>query len=214
MIPRPHRLPSTPVRALLLPSLVVCGTVLAACGGGSGEGRTVETRAPTTQAPVTKAPRLDTGDTKEATGTVSVCGPVSVMRRLRPAVRRFDGVSQRLQASTLGFPDGGGRPLRAFEARQGAESRDCDVFVAERASDVPALAADGGLYDLAPALKDWTAAPDEPALAPVVDGERAFGLPVRADAASGVMVLSVHGRNPGGALELLRALADARVVDG
>lgn len=215
MNPRPYLLPPSSVRALLLPSLVACAVALTACGGGSGsgEGRTIETQAPTTREPAVKAPRLDTGDTKEAVGTVSVCGSVSEMRRLRPAVRRFDGVSQRLQASTLGFPDGDGRPLRAFEARQRAESRDCDVFVAESAADVPGLVADGGLYDLAPVLKGWTAAPDEPALAPVTDGDRAFGLPVRADSASGVMVLSVHGRNPGGGLVLLRALADARVVD-
>lgn len=212
----PRRLrpsPSVP-RRLTLPSLVLCAVVLAACGGDSGDGRTVETAAPTTPEPVADAPRLDTGDTKAAAGTVSVCGALSEMRRLGPAIRRFDGVSVRLQASTLGFPDGEGRPLRAFEERQRRESRDCDVFVAQSADDVPALAAEGGLYDLSPAVAGWKPAPEAAPLAPVRDGDRVFGLPVRADAAGGVMVLSVHGRNPGGALELLRALADARVDDG
>ncbi|MDO9406846.1 hypothetical protein [Patulibacter sp.] len=214
MIPRPHR-PSSPVRALLAPALVAVAIGLTACGGGgdAGDGATARTTAPATTTEAADAPRLGTGDAKEAAGTVSVCGATSEMRLLQPAIRRFDGVSERLQASTLGFPDGDGRPLRAFQARQRAESRDCDVYVAAGSDEIPALGADGDLYDLAPALEGWTAAPGAQPLAPVLDGERAFGLPVRADDASGVMVLSVHGRNPGGALELLRALADARLRD-
>ncbi len=209
-----HRSPSPPRRVLLALASVLLASGLTACGGGDDAGTTTVPPTTTTASTVAKAPRLDTDDAKQAVGTVSVCGSVSGMRRLRSAIRRFDGVSQRLQASTLGFPDGDGRPLRAFEARQRAESRDCDVYVAERTAEVPVLAADGDLYDLAPALKGWSAAPEAPPLAPVRDGERAFGLPIRADDARGVMVVSVHGRNPGGALELVRALADARVTDG
>jgi hypothetical protein len=206
---------SPPRRALLALAAVLLVAGPTACGGGDDDAGGTTTAPPaTTASTVAKAPRLKTGDTKQAVGTVSVCGSVSGMRRLRSAIRRFDGVSQRLQASTLGFPDGDGRPLRAFEARQRAGSRDCDVYVAERADEVPTLAADGDLYDLAPALEGWSAAPEAPPLAPVRDGERAFGLPIRADDARGILVVSVHGRNPGGALELVRALADARVTDG
>lgn len=202
-----------PRRGPVLALLVASAVVATGCGGDDGDGRTVETSPPTIEEPVAKTQRLDTGDTKEAAGTVSVCGSLTQMRRLQPAVRRFDDVSVRLQASTLGFPDGDGRPLRAFRERQAAESRDCDVFVAESAADVPGLAADGGLYDLAPAVEGWTAVEGAAALQPVQDGERIFALPLRTPPASGVLVLSVHGRNPGGGLELLRALADARVSD-
>lgn len=203
-----------PSRRTLVLSVFAAATLGAAgCGGDAGDGRTVETSPPTTEEPVAKAQRLDTGDTKEAAGTVSVCGPLVQMRLLQPAVRRFDDVSERLQASTLGFPDGQGRALRAFQERQRTESRDCDVYLAAGVAEVPVLAADGGLYDLAPAVKGWTAAEGDPGLAPVRAGERVFGLPLRSAPASGVLVLSVHGRNPGGGLELLRALADARVSD-
>lgn len=213
MTPRPRRLPSTTVRALLVPALAVVAVGLAACGGDDGDAGTTSTTVPPATTRGADAPRLSLGDAKEAAGTVSVCGATSAMRLLRPAIRRFDGVSERLQASTLGFPDGEGRPLRAFRERQRAESRDCDLYVAAAADEIPALAADGDLYDLARAVKGWTAAPGAAPLRPVLDGERAFGVPVRADDATGVMVLSVHGRNPGGGLEVLRALADARLVD-
>jgi hypothetical protein len=212
---RPSSRPPLRSRALLLTALVAGSAVLAACGGSSSDdGEAGTTTAPAASRTTTvKAERLDTGDTKEATGTVSVCGAVTQMRRLQPAIRRFDGVSVRLQASTLGFPDGGDRARQAFVLRQAAESRDCDVYLAATAAEIPALAADGGLYDLAPAVGGWVAAPGRPALAPVREGERVFGVPLRASPASGVLVLSVHGRNPGGGLELLRALADARVDD-
>lgn len=207
----------------LRPALVLSALlgVLALAGTGCGddaEGGTATSAGATTA--VTAAPgsdakvqRLDVADAKEAAGTVSLCGALSETRRLVPAMRRFDGVSVRLQSSALGFPDGRGRPLRAFQERQRAESRDCDVFVAESPSDVPAVAADGGVYDLAKAVEGWTPAPGAPPLQPVRAGERVFAIPVRATPSSGVMVVSVHGRNPAGALVLLRALADARTPE-
>lgn len=208
---RPSFLP--PRRALVAVLLTASALATSGCGGDDGDGRTVETSPPTTEEPVAKAQRLDTGDTKKAAGTVSVCGALAQMRLLQPAVRRFDDVSERLQVSTLGFPDGEDLALRAFRERQRTESRDCDVFLAASAADVPGLAADGGLYDLAPAVEGWTAVDGASALEPVRDGERVFALPLRSRPASGVLVLSVHGRNPGGGLELLRALADARIAD-
>lgn len=211
MSPRPSVTPSRRVLAATL--LAAAALAAAGCGGDDGDGRTVETSPPTTEEPAAKVQRLDTGDTKEAAGTVSVCGPLAQMRLLLPAVRRFDDVSERLQASTLGFPDGPGRSRRAFEERQRRESRDCDVFLATGPGEVAGLAADGGLYDLAPAVEGWTAAEGAPALQPVRAGDRVFALPLRTRPGTGVLVLSVHGRNPGGGLELLRALADARVTD-
>lgn len=211
MSTRPSLLPLP--RALVAASLTAATLATSACGGAAGDGRTVETSPPTTDEPAAKTQRLDTGAAKEATGTVSVCGALDRMRLLQPAIRRFDDVSERLQASTLGFPAGDGRPLRAFQQRQRRESRDCDVFVADSAAAVPGLAADGGLYDLAPAVQGWTAVAGARPLQPIGDGGRVFALPLRAQPVAGVLVLSVHGRNPGGGLELLRALADARVDD-
>lgn len=187
---------------------------VAGCGGGGADAETVETApAATTAEPDAKIQKLDTADAKEAAGTVSVCGALAETRRLVPVIRRFDGASERLQSSTLGFPDGRGRPLRAFQQRQRTESRDCDVFVAESAADVPALAADGGIYDLAKAVEKWTAAAGAAPLRPVREGERVFAMPVRAVPSGGVMVVSVHGRNPAGAVVLMRTLAGARTVD-
>lgn len=212
MSPRPSS-----VLPVLLVALALGGT---GCGDDAeGDTAAVPTITGTTTVatvpePDVKVQKLDVADAKEAAGTVSLCGALAETRRLVPAMRRFDGVSLRLQSSALGFPDGRGRPLRAFQDRQRTESRDCDVFVAETPADVPAVVADGGVYDLAKAVETWTAAPGAPPLQPVRAGDRVFAVPVRAVPSSGVMVVSVHGRNPAGALVLVRALADARTPEG
>ena len=189
----------------------------AGCGedaeGGTATGAGATTTVVAPPGPDAKIQRLDVADAKEAAGTVSLFGALTETRRLVPAMRRFDSVSVRLQSSALGFPDGRGRPLRAFQERQRSESRDCDVYVAESPSDVPVLAADGGIYDLAKAVEGWTPAPGAPPLQPVRAGDRVFAVPVRAVPSSGVVVVSVHGRNPAGALVLLRAMADARTPE-
>ncbi|WP_026912238.1 hypothetical protein [Patulibacter minatonensis] len=194
-------------RTLLLP-LLAATLVLTACGGGSGGGSTASTAAAVTTP--ADAKRLKADRAEDAVGAVSVCGSTSRMRALRGELRRIDAGNERLQLSTLGFPDGDGVALRAFEALQRRESEDCDVFVADDAAAIPALVATGALYDLAPGLEELVGPGGTP-LRPVVEGERAFGLPIRAAGPTdGVLVVSVHGRNPGGALELVRVLGGAR----
>ncbi|MEV4419964.1 hypothetical protein AB0L40_08310 [Patulibacter sp. NPDC049589] len=199
------------ISRLLLTTLLTCSVALAACGGGSGGDSTTAVSATTTASALEKdAKGLDAGMAKDAVGAVGICGPLAQMRLLESTVRRFDAATERLQVSTLGFPDGAGRSLAAFTQRQRTESEDCDVYLAEDAAQVTALAADGGLYDLAPALKDWKAQAGSPAIAPVLVGDRAFGLPIRSGRASGVLVAAVHGRNAGGALEVIRELSGAQ----
>jgi hypothetical protein len=193
-------------RTVLLP-LLAATLVLTACGGGSGGGSTASTSAAATTPVDAKRLKADRAD--DAVGAVSVCGSTAVTRALRTELRRIDARNERLQISTLGFPDGDGAALGAFAALQRRESEDCDVYVADDAAGIPGLAATGALYDLAPALEDYVGPGGAP-LRPVVEGERAFGLPIRPDgSADGVLVVSVHARNPGGALELVRVLGGA-----
>jgi hypothetical protein len=203
-----------PRRLPLLLLLLVVAVAAPGCGGSSGEADTATAASMATVTDgATDAERLGADRAKDAVGAVSVCGAIGTTRALLPGLRRFDAADERLQVSTLGFP-GGERTIRAFQERQRLDSEDCDVFVARDATEVRALAAEGSLFDLARPLATWVAGAGGAPLRPVLVGDRAFGLPFRSAGVAGVLVVSVHGRNPGGALEVVRALAGARPRDG
>lgn len=202
-----------PRRLPLLPLLAATAIALAGCGGSSGDDDATTTAALTTVTDgAADAERLDADRAKDAVGAVSVCGAITTTRALLPGLRRFDAGDERLQLSTLGFPDGDGA-RQAFEERQRLESEDCDVFVARDADEVRSLATEGALFDMARPLGTWMAGSAGAPLQPVLVGDRAFGLPFRSAGVTGVLVVSVHGRNPGGALEVVRELAGARAKD-
>jgi ABC-type glycerol-3-phosphate transport system substrate-binding protein len=201
-----------PAPALLLLALAAA---LAGCGGGGGGATTLtapeEVGPPTTT--VTERPEepavLAPGEAKGAGGVVTLCGAERDVAAAAPAVARFNVERPRLQASTLGFPAGRGRTLRELSARVAAASEECDVVVVPE-DDVPALAGDGGLYDLQPYAEERG---ETEALDAVRSGIDVFAV----RAAFGprprpVLGVAAPAGNPGGALALLDALSGGRTV--
>lgn len=204
-------------RSIGVAALATTALALAGCGlTGRGSNTTTGAGPATTTAPTsaTDAKRVSPGDVKDAAGAVSLCGPLEDLRRLQSTVRRFDAAMPRLQVSTLGFPGPEARSVREFAARQRTASADCDAFLVAGAAEVAPLAAQGWLLDLEKVVQQWRSDDLAPGLAPVGDGERVFGIPVRSGSpatAGSVLVVAKAGRNPGGAVALIRLLAGVRV---
>lgn len=201
-----------PAPALVLLALAAG---LTGCGGGGGGESTLtapEAMPPPTttvvERPAEPSP-LSAGEAKGASGLVSLCGADADVVAAAAAVARFNVERPRLQASTLGFPAGRGRTLRELQARAAAASQECDLVVVPQA-DVPALAAEGGLYDLQPYAEDRgeTEALDVVRVGVDVFAVRAaFGPRPRP-----VLGVAASAGNPGGALALLDALSGGRTV--
>ncbi|WP_022928538.1 hypothetical protein [Patulibacter americanus] len=200
-----------PAPALVL--LALAG--LTGCGGGGDAATTLtapEEIAPPTTTVVERPDEpgaLAPGEAKGAGGVVTLCGADGDVAAAAPAIARFNVERPRLQASTLGFPAGRGRTLRELQARIAAASEECDVVVVPEA-DVPALAAEGGLYDLQPYAEERG---ETEALDAVRSGVDVFAV----RAAFGprprpVLGVAAPAGNTGGALALLDALSGGRTV--
>lgn len=201
------------VPALALSSLALAAG-LAGCGSGGGATTPTTPEAavpPTTtvaERPEDPSP-LSADDAQGAAGVVTLCGADADVDAAAPGVARFNVARPLLQASTLGFPAGRGRTLRELRARVAAASEECDVVVVPE-SDVPVLAADGGLYALQPYAEERG---ETEALDTVRSGldvlavRAAFGPRPRP-----VLAVAASAGNPGGALALLDALSGGRTV--
>jgi ABC-type glycerol-3-phosphate transport system substrate-binding protein len=199
------------------PALVLLALAagLTGCGGGGGGAATLtapEAMPPTTTTVAGRPEEpsaLAAGEAKGASGVVTLCGAHADVVAAATAIARFNAERPRLQASTLGFPAGRGRTLRELRARVAAASPECDLVVLPQA-DVPALAADGGLYDLQPYAEERG---ETEALDAVRSGldvlavRAAFGPRPRP-----VLGVAAPAGNPGGALALLDALSGGRTV--
>jgi ABC-type glycerol-3-phosphate transport system substrate-binding protein len=194
--------------------LLALAAGLAGCGGGGDAATTLtapeEIAPPTTT--VAERPQepgaLAPGKAKGVGGAVTLCGAEQDVAAAAPAIARFNVERPRLQASTLGFP-AGRRTLRELRARVVAVSKECDVVVVPEA-DVPALAADGGLYDLQPYAEERGETEALDAVRAGVDVfavRAAFGPRPRP-----VLGVAAPAGNPGGALALLDVLSGGRTV--